>query len=200
MKLIDLLVQELPKRGGWPVKAKHAWCDRDGEIRFRGDAARSDFYPKSGTVDYEKRIPNASHEDDHDFIITREQYGDALAASKQPAWDGEGIPPEGIECEVKSGKDSWTLCRVVHSSSASVEFIYLEEPSPESASRYLGVIDCVSINAADSYFRATRTEEERKRDQAIKQMMDCSAVMVEATAGLIYDAIAAGKIPGIRLE
>ena len=45
MKLIDILRQELPKRGGWPEGADFAWADPDGEIRFNGDTRR-DFYPE----------------------------------------------------------------------------------------------------------------------------------------------------------
>lgn len=32
MKLIDLLVQELPKRGGWPDGVSRIHQDHDGEI------------------------------------------------------------------------------------------------------------------------------------------------------------------------
>ena len=34
MELIDILVQELPKRGGWPETASTATQDSDGEICF----------------------------------------------------------------------------------------------------------------------------------------------------------------------
>lgn len=34
MKLIDILVEELPKRGGWPKSAENATQDEDGEVCF----------------------------------------------------------------------------------------------------------------------------------------------------------------------
>jgi hypothetical protein len=40
MKLIDLLVQELPKRGGWPEGAEIAVQDADSQICF---SSHSDF-------------------------------------------------------------------------------------------------------------------------------------------------------------
>lgn len=78
MKLIDLLVKELPKRGGWPEFASICWCDPDGEIRFDNYTAR-DFYPLTDFVDGDDRacsIGNASNG------IHEAQYEAALAASE----------------------------------------------------------------------------------------------------------------------
>ena len=204
MKLIDLLVQELPKRGGWPGGVVHAWCDREGEIRFRNGGCRPDFYPSS-KVDLECRIPHSDYEDDVAYIVTRKQYEAALAASQHPSWNGEGIPPEGSECEVKSGKDLWTLCKVVHSSSAGVAFIYLEEPSGESSSKYIGVIDCIPREHAGSYFRPIRTEADRKIDEAAAALTFVLTSLprdqhVTEWSSAIVEKIASGEIPGIRLE
>lgn len=92
MKLIDILVEELPKRGGWMEGVEHAWCDPDGEIRFRNGGCKPDFYPETD-VDIEFRVPDASYEDDSRYIITREQYEAALAASKR--CDHKWVPSEG---------------------------------------------------------------------------------------------------------
>lgn len=90
---------------------------------------------------------------------------------------------------------------MVHSSSSGVAFIYLEEPSGESPSRYIGVIDCITSKHADGFFRPIRTEAERKREDAID---DIASLIGRGTfsqdAESIYAAIASGKIPGIRLE
>ncbi|MDQ9205568.1 hypothetical protein QBS70_13980 [Cronobacter sakazakii] len=105
MKLIDLLVQELPKRGGWPDGAVE--CERYLH------EAQIDFYDKDGNwgADCGKVYG-------HDFAaacvkprekgngarierVTREQYEAALAAAQQPVWDGEGLPPVGAEVEVR---------------------------------------------------------------------------------------------------
>lgn len=97
MKLIDILVEELPKRGGWPDGADHAWCDPDGEIRFRNGGCEPDFYPESD-VDIECRVPNPYYEDESRYIITCEQYEAALAA-KNDGWIEWG----GGKCPVACG-------------------------------------------------------------------------------------------------
>lgn len=97
MKLIDILVEELPKRGGWPDGADHAWCDPDGEIRFRNGGCEPDFYPESD-VDIECRVPNPYYEDESRYIITREQYEAALSA-KNEGWIEWG----GGECPIENG-------------------------------------------------------------------------------------------------
>lgn len=88
MKLIDLLVQELPKRGGWPEGYNvistngygQAWCY---SINASGETSGKELYIRSS-------------EEGH---VTREQYEAVLAAAQQPAWDGEGLPPVGCKCE-----------------------------------------------------------------------------------------------------
>lgn len=90
MKLIDLLVKELPKRGGWPEFASICWCDPDGEIRFDDDTDR-DFYPSPDFVNKDDRawrVGNASN------VVTRDQYDFAIAASEGwIEWGGGKHPP-----------------------------------------------------------------------------------------------------------
>lgn len=90
MKLIDLLVKELPKRGGWPAFSSVCWGDPDGEIRFDNDTVR-DFYPSPDFVNGDERacsIGNSSNG------ITRDQYESALAASEGwIEWGGGECPP-----------------------------------------------------------------------------------------------------------
>ena len=97
MKLIDLLVKELPKRGGWPEAAVCATQDKDGEVCFSegatpvfgsaawhdGDWCGNEFITITAT-DYDTAI------------ITRAQYESALAASE--CW----IDWRGGECPVDS--------------------------------------------------------------------------------------------------
>lgn len=205
MKLIDLLVRELPKRGGWPEGAEGAVQDALGAkiYFFSGRAPKFDGKAWWGAKEWITTCcpNNELCEDLHSSIVTFQQYEAALAASKQVEWSGEWLPPEGIVCEVKSGKDSWALCKVVHSSEAGVAFIYLEERSPYSLCSYLGVIDCIARKYADGYFRPIRTEAERKREEAIDYIASLiGRGTFSQDAESIYDAIAAGKIPVIRLE
>lgn len=199
MKLIDLLVQELPKSGGWPLWAFEACNQNLGRVMFYNSEGGID--DDSPEIKIEKAINQSVTEE-----VTREQYEAALAASKQPAWICGAMPPEGCECEVKSGKDSWTLCKVVHSSSAGVAFIYLEEPN--GCAGYIGVLDLISAKAAESQFRPIRTEAERKREEAglaIYHAINWNAEGELASPSRMedyrkaYDAIAAGKIPGVKL-
>lgn len=82
--LLQILVQELPKRGGWPETASTATQDSDGEICFssggkheycitswKGGKWTGDGFMAEHAIDYEISI------------ITREQYEAALAASKE---------------------------------------------------------------------------------------------------------------------
>lgn len=102
MKLIDILVEELPKMGGWPEGASRLAQDPDGDIQmlsnrhaylvsvgWTGDG-RSDCY---GQYAARKLEPLASDYDTS--IITREQYEAALAAKSEGwiEWGGGECPP-----------------------------------------------------------------------------------------------------------
>lgn len=104
MKLLDLLVKELPKRGGWPEGAARLAQDPDGDIQmlsnrnaylthagWTGDG-RDDFHGQ-----YAARKIEPLSSDYTTAIITRAQYEAALA-------DSEGwIEWGGGECPVKNG-------------------------------------------------------------------------------------------------
>lgn len=94
MKLIDLLVKELPKRGGWPEGALNATQDKDGEVCFSAGAV-----PEFGLAawtggDWCGNEFNTITASDYDTaIVTREQYESALAASDGwIEWDGGECP------------------------------------------------------------------------------------------------------------
>lgn len=119
MKLIDILVEELPKRGGWPEGAARLAQDPDGDIQmlsnrhaclvsvgWTGDG-RSDCH---GQYAARKLEPLAS--DYATSIITREQYEAALAA-KNEGWIEWG----GGECPVPCG----TMVDVKHRCGAASE-------------------------------------------------------------------------------
>ncbi|EOV9704464.1 hypothetical protein ACN5L6_003472 [Cronobacter dublinensis] len=191
MKLIDLLVQELPKHGGWPEGVYHAWCDPDGEIRFRNGNCKPDFYPES-EVDIQYRVPNSSHEDDPLYIVTPEQYEAALAAAQQPVWDGEGFPPVGCECEALYNTiDSvWFKVRVLAHDSDRVVGRWVEGHKQGE------VFDYSSLKS----FRPIRSESDKRRDEAIAALKKLKPQLVGELAGYLYDEIAAGKIPHISIE
>lgn len=277
MKLIDLLVQELPKRGGWPYGALNATQDKDGEVCF-SDGALPEFVYAAweggewcGNEFYTTRASDYAT-----AIITREQYEAALAASKAvvgrdgwiqwaggdcpvdsdaivevkyrkpnpyqynndragdfnwshdgfdgdiiayrlhkpdinsranddrleqdlngciggqdvdvPEWHGDGVPPVGIECEVKWTGGKWEKCEVIF---VGTEKVVVEMRNREAA-----------MSLCDVKFRPLRTEAEKAMESAKHIIADLCRDSASNwhSADLIMEAIAAGKIPGVKLE
>lgn len=199
MKLIDLLVQELPNRGGWPEGAYFIACDSDGTVdSYRNEPEKDDTglnWRDSEGLGYFTNLFIDLAIDWESAIITREQYGAALAASKQASWDGEGLPPIGCICEAlapsrKGSPWSWQRVKVVEAGIDGAEkecLVYnIETTRPSWADE----------------FRPIRTEAERKCDEAKDAIAELcrSSASNGHSADLIYDAIADGKIPGIKME
>jgi hypothetical protein len=184
MKLIDLLVKELPKRGGWPLAViSLSQSPIDGEIYKYKDtggltARRSLYLPTS---------------EDPLCRVYRSEYEAALAASQQPAWDGSGVPPIGTEFEYGSHR-SVAKCIAV-----SYHHVFASKGNPDDEE---GDYEEFLIDIGHSSFHPIRTEAERRREDlksAIAELCRQSASNGHS-ADLIYDAIAAGKIPGVKLE
>ncbi|MDK2633130.1 hypothetical protein QMZ93_07210 [Pantoea stewartii subsp. indologenes] len=181
MTLLELLVQELPKRGGWPESA----CVAKSYSHIP-DAL---FWDDNGiTVPFHSltRLPIGS------YCVTREQYESAIAASKQPEWNGEGLPPVGCECELFDC-DTWNP--------VIIKFVGEKYVVTERTDLGYEVVYCLAERP--ERFRTSRTEEERKRKESIASIYKNIGIMArdggEQAAIDIYVAIAAGKIPGIRL-
>lgn len=114
MKLIDILVRELPKRGGWPDGADFAVQNyRDGGIKFANNPIEIAISEKwnnelwQGEWHFSTQHDFTCHEvssDCRETIVSRGYYEAALAASK-PEWNGEGLPHVGTECEIKRAAD-----------------------------------------------------------------------------------------------
>lgn len=150
MTLLELLRQELPKRGGWPegaVKATsygfipgvHFWDDNDF------------------MVDYSDLTTRALGEEK----ITREQY-------EATGWDGTGLPPVGVECEymkhTRNSRNNWSKGTVKYISEFTV-VIDDDDVDGEFIAHPLGC-----------EFRPLRTEAER----AIDEMVQLSGVSTGA--------------------
>ena len=191
MKLIDLLVQELPKKLGWPEGAIQITQDEEGEIccwkKSGAECVEGCWKHPDGDglwlyMCNDDAIRRA--DDRESSIITREQYEAALAAPNQPAWDGEGLPPVGIECEwLASGDHDWMRVKVL---------AYHED---EVWLQPLNGAQSFTVGNPDD-FRPMRSEAERKRDKFLSY---CNGKPVNTYAEL-YDDIADGKIHGVKLE
>lgn len=99
MKLIDILVEELPKRGGWPDGAVEC-CRHNGTNSI-------DFYDANGNwnddcyVIYGKDFAKDAIYEENEYklqSITRDQYEAALAAKNDGwiDWDGGECPVNGV--------------------------------------------------------------------------------------------------------
>lgn len=180
MTLLELLRQELPKRGGWPEGVDAVEQDSEGRL-FEMDS------------DYSSDFKLKKCDDWVMDVVTKQQYESALAASQKQAWNGEGLPPVGVECECSWAGDEWQPCEMLFTSNQLV-VVKLKESGIEDA-----------YNIGDVTFRPLRTEAERKREVAIDAILSdmrtipCDLALRDEVA-VIYDAIAAGKIPGVKLE
>ena len=198
MKLIELLVQELPKSGGWPEGAEIAVQDADSQICFssHGDVyankSQTDWYGGDwGDGDWSNPFIDTIADDRHECIVTRHQYESALAASQNPEWNGEGLPPVGCECESKQfSQVDWTKFKVVAVCDGHVFCCWGNGVS-------------TALDSKMWQFRPLQSEAERKRDAAVEAMQreaDEGNNWVYSEYEIIYDAIAAGKIPGVKLD
>ena len=197
MKLIDLLVQELPKRGGWPKDAEY--CHLTQYDRHCLTIVFSHWQTCTGnnltTSKEEMVFSGIGYLGDtlYGCIVTAKEYESALATSQKQTWNGEGVPPVGCECEFISNDTSWGVVRVIGMDDDKVVI----KPSGEV---YYGITP-----SNRQVFRPLRTESERKRDAFINAVLDdmrtipCDLSLRDEVA-VIYDAIAAGKIPGVRLD
>lgn len=197
MKLIDLLVQELPKRGGWPHDALSITQDNDGSLCVwdTNDPHYDGFSWKHHTGNslmyfwcgIEAEPLSCDHKES---IVTRDQYESALAVSQKPAWNCEGLPPVGVECEFKCATGEWVAVEITAIARNGVCFV----ERGKNGENYVSF---------SSEFRPLRTEAERKRDAAIEAMQreaDEGDNWIYSEYEIIYDAIAAGKIPGVKLD
>ncbi|EPY2898792.1 hypothetical protein ACXDBF_001592 [Cronobacter sakazakii] len=196
MKLIDLLVQELPKRGGWPEGINVIEQNFHGKL-FNGSKPYRPFL-----FDDEKfEIVDEWRE----ARVTREQYEAALAAAQQPAWDGEGLPPVGCKCEAlyDPRESMWFRVIIIAHDGPSVIGRWLEGYKDNQLLEY----------SSPNRFRTIRSEADKKRAAGVTALAKAGgAVDFEYGRKTIdgelsapgwyelYDKIAAGEVAGIRIE
>lgn len=199
MALLELLMQKLPESRGWPKEAVHCiYHEHKGGVTFYG--AEGDMV-KNGVGFIDLCIPDVRRAE-----VTREHYEAALAACK-PEWDGEVLPPVGCRLEVNCGGE-WVEATVA----------YTDRPDTHGdavAWKEVLVFDCKTTRPFWSdEFRPIRSEADKKRAEGVIALsrIDPQAMPFEygdkhSDVSLIgpfwyelYDAIAAGKIPHIRID
>lgn len=173
MTLLELLRQELPKRGGWPKGANYIVQDgNDGMIKT-SENLPTKYSPYGvwktplngwGRCKGDIRDCEIVADDCATAIVTREQY-------EVMGWDGTGLPPVGVECEwLASGDHDWLPVTVLVYDGDGACL----KPSDGSQSFFVGNV---------CGFRPLRTEAER----AIDEMVRLSGVSIGA-AKILYDA------------
>lgn len=193
MKLLEILVKELKK---WPegaefaVQHKHS-CGFKWVIFGKGQPARNKhgIWCQFGNYSHEfDFLSNELAEDCHTAVITREQYEAALQ------YNGEGLPPVGTECEWQDKYGEWVKCEIL----LYRKNIVVMETDVEGGS--------VTVTKTEfAKFRPLRTEEQIRRSDICDKIY---GAMTKAErkenrsdmAEAVYDAIAAGKIPGVKLS
>lgn len=194
MKLIDLLVQELPKRGGWPKLVSRIHQDHDGDVYgWTGLSSKLLFNINIIADDCRPYGLDESIEN----MVTHSQYESALSASQKPAneWSGEGLPPVGMHCKIVDPDGV-----LMYGQGESGEVIaHVENTAVIRMSYGLGCFEAI-------FLRPARSEADKKRDAAVEAIDYWLPEYIPDTpnefyhAKKIYDAIAAGKIPGVKLE
>lgn len=209
MKLIDLLVQELPKRGGWPDGAEYARVTGFGGekilVEFLFPAAYNKLSYSIGIIAC--HLTDAGADVDC-HMIHRDSYESALTVSQKPAWNSECLPPVGAKVEFfinpKLGyRNAWNpdagteMEVVAHKTTTygnDVAVCYWDEGGAGRS--------CCFVPES---LKPLRTEAERKHEAVLESICAVLEMVAqdykrEDEAKLIYEAIAAGKIPGVKLE
>lgn len=204
MTLLELLVEKLPKHGGWPAGAVEC-------VRFV-DEATIDFYDEHGNCPDDcsltygaiaKEICVTPTELCQRESVKLEEYDAALAASK-PEWDGDGLPPVGVNAEVFFSADTkpkWFsfLAKFIGENHV-IALVGLEEISYKKD----------ELLTSDVKFAPLRSEEDRKRDEITQSILDIlndydfELVHIRTDqkriATDIVERIASGMIPHIRID
>lgn len=199
MKLIDMLVQELPKRGGWPEDAEYCHLTQYDRHCLTIVFSHKQIGTGNNSITSKEEMVfsgiGSLGDTLYGCIVTAKEYESALAASQKPAWNGEGLPPVGCECECHVDEG------IIHCVVVGYDF-----DGKAVVMRNVPARKYFSIQADSGRIKPLRTEAERKRDVAIEAIDYWLPECIPDTpngfyhAKKIYDAIAAGKIPGVKLE
>lgn len=162
--------------GGCPV-------DNDAlvDVKF-SDSVVSDIAYRAGNYRW-------THKNNRDDIIAYRLHKPEVKAVE---WNGEGLPPVGVECEFKWLNDSWRIGKLC----------YLSKHTALISSSHEEDDGEFAYSASEVAFRPILTESERNRE--IIEGWFVSIMPESEIAGVaekyLYEAIAAGKIPGVKLE
>lgn len=185
MKLVDILARELKV---WPEGVDSVWQSScDNEIYFDSDVPP--FYTSL----------NAEDSGTQGAVITQAEWQaavDALNAPKVVEWDGVGLPPVGLDVEIKRGNctwidgDEWQIGKT-----ATVMASFLNSRDIEMASVQFpgGHCECILARCLSPIRTAEQVAAE-EREKAINLMIDDTSILTgtisdrRTMARQLYDA------------
>lgn len=192
MKLIDILVRDLPGLGGWPVGVSKIEQSSEGRLFDYRDLGKPCLFGEA--------VFDLADDWNDDLSVTRKQYESALAARKTE-WNGEGLPPVGSRVEVRAEdfEGGWVAIDVVYVHNGEVAGIV------QSENEYLNdKLEKFSAGYNRAEFRPIRSEADKKRDEAIESITSLieyrNGCHAKALAGWLFEEIAFGKIQHIRID
>lgn len=163
MKLIDILVKELPKHGGWPEGVDAVEQDGEGRLFEMDSDYCSDFKLKK----FDDWIAD---------VVTKQQYESAISASQKQIWNGEGLPPVGAKCSIIIDDMDFGECEILFV--GELLLVWRQDSTYQEGGGYHRYMK----------FRPISTEADKKRDAAIKQIIEDIGLAHDDVAEAIYDA------------
>lgn len=179
----------------WPKRHKES----DAMVNPLSNAGQAFWRHENSSMDIiAYRLHQPQKEDQPE--ASEEDLNDCIGQAPVTTWSGEGLPPVGCECEYLDSNNEWYPVTIKYASNQIVVIcgmtnIFGEEQETEIAK---------DIQLDKPQFRPIRSEADRKRDAAVGKIFDviCKSLTdeSESTSFAIYEAIAAGEIPGVKLE
>ena len=161
------------------VGAGLSFCDAGTKPDINAEDLGRDGTPLD-IIAYRLHKPQEAEQDKAD---EEADLNECIGQDAAPVWNGEGLPPVGCECECQF-RGEWQKCTILFSGKQIVVVMVDDDEYP--------------FESKGSLFRPVRSEADRKRDEAVKTIMLTG--WCQSFAEEIYDLVAAGKVPGMKLE
>lgn len=156
------------------------------------------YWPRTGQeydiIAYRLHKPQEAEQAEAD---EEADLNECIGQDATPVWNGEGLPPVGVECEIQFIKDTppqeWFSFKLI----GMHDEIVIVTLDGENTWRHISKFSPDKVT-----FRPIRSEAERKRDESLRVIYEIldAGTSTKQDAADIYDAIAAGKIPGVTLD
>lgn len=132
----------------------------------------------------------------------KSELNDCIEQDAAPVWNGEGLPPAGCKCEYLDRNNGWYPVTIKYASNQIVVICGMTNILGDKQETEIAK----DVQLDKPQFRPLLTESERKRKEAIEEMIKIATIYTTKSLSLdlalnsIYNAIAAGEITGMKLE